>query len=101
EMVVVNGMPPPVHADAARILLAVAEEVVAVGAVVVSVPERERPLALPKGVVTDLVAAALHGDDLRLAAAALEEVVLDHGESVGARDRAGSDTNRLHPVRAH
>ena len=77
---------------------AVAQKDVVLDEVPIAVPQSERAPGLEEQISAEGVAAGLAGDDLELAVAAVEDVVLDQGQRVVERVRAGADAQGLAAV---
>ena len=98
QVVVADRLPLVDDPDTARVVDTVAEEHVVLDQVAVAVAQGQGAARLDEDVAAEHVAAGLVGDDLHLAAAALEVVVFDGRQRVRQGIVATPDAQRLASV---
>ena len=100
HIVVAHDLVAVDDADAAGVVLAVPEKDVALDQIVVAMPQGQRPARAEKQVAAKDIAVGLVRDDLDLAVAAVEQVVLDDRAGAMHRILAGPDPDGLAAVGA-
>src|SRR5210317_2657870 len=99
QVVVADGLALVDDADAARVINTITKEDVVLDEIVVAVAQRQRTSRLEEKVAAECVPPGFAGDDLYLAVAAVEIVVLNDGQRIAQGVMAGADTQCFATIR--